>query len=115
MLQNKPTVTHELIQSPDQTSETILESETAWSVKGLLQVAPLRIYAEDRSFVETEAVCDSASSQTWIDEELIQSLGLEGRNTSMSVTGVHGMNSIDCLKVPVEIGPADEISDTIKT
>ena len=52
MLHNKPTVTHGLIQSPDQASETNLANETAWSVKGLLQVAPLRIYAEDGSFVE---------------------------------------------------------------
>ncbi|XP_075255351.1 uncharacterized protein LOC142348070 [Convolutriloba macropyga] len=114
MLHNRQTVTYELIQSPDQTSETNLANETAWSVKGLLQVAPLRIYAEDGIFVETKAVCDTASSQTWIDEDLIQSLRLEGRNTSMSVTGVHGTNSIDCLKVPVKIGPANEVSDTIK-
>ena len=77
MFHNKPTVRHELIQSRDQTSETNLANETAWSVKGLLKVAPLRIYPEDGSFVETKAVCDSASSQTWIDEELIQSLGLK--------------------------------------
>ena len=32
----------------------------------------------------------------------------------MSVTGIHGTNSIDCLKVPVKIGPTDEISDTVK-
>ena len=32
----------------------------------------------------------------------------------MSVTVIHGTNSIDCLKVPVKIGPADEISDTLK-
>ena len=32
----------------------------------------------------------------------------------MSVTGIHGTNSIDCLKVPVKIGPADEISDTVE-
>ena len=74
----------------------------------------MRIYAEYGSFVETKAVCDSASSQTWIDEDLIQSLGLEGRNTSMSVNGFHGTNSMDCLKVPVKIGLADEISDTVK-
>ena len=114
LLHNRQTVTHELIQSPDQTSETNLTNETAWSVKGLLQVALLRIYAEDGSFVETKAVCDTASSQTWIDEDLIQSLRLEGRNTSMSVTGIHGTNSIDCLKVPVKIGPADEVGYTIK-
>ena len=114
MLHNRQTVTHELIQSPDQTSETNLANETAWSVKGLLQVAPLRIYAEDGSFVETKAVCDTASSQTWIDEDLIQPLRLEGRNTSMSMTGIHGTKSIDCLKVPVKVGPADEVSDTIK-
>ena len=110
-------MTHELIQliqSPNQTSETNLANETTWSVKGLLQVAPLRIYAEDGSFDETKAVCDTASSQIWIDKELMQSLGLERRNTSMSVTGIHGTNSIDCLKVPVKIRPADEISDTVK-
>ena len=114
MLHNRQTVTHELIQSPNQTSETNLANETTWSVKGLLQVAPLRIYAEDGSFVETKAVCETASSQNWIDDDLIQSLRLEGRNTSMSVTGIHGKNSIDCLKVPVKIGPVDEISDTVE-
>ena len=114
MLHNRTTVTHELIESPDQTSETNLANETAWSVKGLLQSAPLRIYAEDGSFVETKAVCDTASSETWIDEEVIQFLRLEGRSTSMSVTGIHGTNSIDCLKVPVKIGPAEEISDKVK-
>ena len=114
MLHNRQTVTHKLIQSPDQTSETNPANEPAWSVKGLLQVAPLRIYAEDGSFFETKAVCDTASSQNWIDEDLIQSLRLEGRNTSMSVTGIHGTNSIDCLKVPVKIRPAEIVSDTIK-
>ena len=87
---------------------------TACSVKGLLQIAPLRFYAEDGIFVETKAVCDTASSQTWIDEELIQSLSIEGRNTSMSVTGIPSTNSIANLKVPVKIGPADEIGDTVK-
>ena len=113
---HRQTVTQEVIQSPDEISEINLINETAWSVKGLLQVAPLRIYAEDRGFVETKAVCDTASSsQTWIEEKLIQSLGLERSNTSMSVTtGIHGTNSINCLKVPVKIGPADEISDTAK-
>ena len=62
-LHNRQIVTHELIQSTDQTSETNLANETAWSVKDLLQVAPLRIYSEDGSFVETKAVCDTASSQ----------------------------------------------------
>ena len=62
MLYNRQTGTHELIQSPDQTSENNLAIETAWSVKRLFQVAPLRIYAEDGSFVETKAVCDTASS-----------------------------------------------------
>ena len=114
MLHNRQTVTHELIQSPDQTSETNLANETACSVKGLLQVAPLRIYAEDGSFIETKAVCDAASSQTWIDDDLIQSMRLERSKTSMLVTGIHGTNSIDCLKVPVKIGPANEVSGTIK-
>ena len=88
-------MTNELIQSPDQTSETNLANETDRSVKRLVQVAPLRIYAEDGSFVETKAVCDTASSQNWIDEGLIQSLGLEERNISMPVTGIHETNSID--------------------
>ena len=74
----------------------------------------MRFYAEDGIFVETKAVCDTASSQTWIDEELIQSLGIEGRNTSMSVTGIPRTNSIDNLKVPVKIGPADNFGDTVK-
>ena len=113
MLHNRQTVTHELILAPDQTSETNLANETA-NVKGLLQLAPLRIYAEDGNFVETKALCDTASSQTWIDKELIQSLFIEGRITSMSVNGIHGTISIDTLKVPVKIGPAGEISGTVK-
>ena len=104
VLHNRQTVTNQLIQSPDQTCETNLAKETTRSVEGLLRVAPLRIYAEDGSFVETKAVCNTASPQTWIDEESIQSLCLEERNTSISVTRIHGTNSIDCLKVPVKIG-----------
>ena len=78
MLHNRQTVTQEVIQSPDQISVINLINEAAWSVKGLLQVAPFRIYAEDGNFVETKAVCDTASSsQTWIEEKLMQSLGLE--------------------------------------
>ena len=91
-----------------------LAHETAWSVKGLLQVGPFQICAKHGSFVETKAVCETASSQTWIDKEFIQYLRLEGRNTSISVTGIHGSNSTDCWKVPVKIGPADEISDTVE-
>ena len=107
-------MTHDQIQSPEQTNETSMANQTTWSFKGFLQVAPLRIYAEEGSFVETRAVCDTASFQNWIDEALIKYLRLEGKNTSMSVTGLHGMNSIDCLKVPVKIAAADLISDTVK-
>ena len=114
MLHNGQTVTHELIQSPDQTTKTNPAKETAWSVKGVLQVALVLIYADNGSFVKFKAVCVTASSQNWIDEELIQPLGLEGRNTWRSMAGIQGTNSIDCLKVPVKIGLADEISDTVK-
>ena len=48
MLHNRQTVAHELFQSPDQKSETNLANETAWSVKGLIQIAPLHIYAETK-------------------------------------------------------------------
>ena len=44
----------------------------------------------------------------------MQSLGLEERNNSMSVTGIHCTNSRDCWKLPVKIGLADEISNAVK-
>ena len=113
MLHNRQKVT-QLMQSPDQTSETSLANETALSGKYLLQVAPLRNYAEVGSFVETKAICDTVSSQTWIDEDLIQSIGLEPENTLMSVTGVHETNSIKCLKIQDKVGPAHQISHTLK-
>ena len=40
---------------------------------------------------------------------------VEGRNISISVTGFHGTNSINSLRVTVKIWPFDEISDNVKT
>ena len=95
-------------------SEDNRANVTTLLVKGLLHVALLCIYAEDRNSAETKAVCDTASPKTWKDECMIQFLDLAGRNTPVSLSGIHGTNSIERLKVPVKIRPADEISNTVK-
>ena len=88
-------MTLELIQSPDQTTETNLANKTPFSVKSL-QISPLRIYSENWIFVETKAICDTASSQIFIDEDLIQSLGFEGE-TFFDVSDYASQNEFNRL------------------
>ena len=79
------------------------------SVRGLMQVARVRIFGQDGQFEDTLAACDTGSTQTWIDEDLLNRLHLDGEAISLNVTGIHGTQSTSCQAVQVTIGQANKL------
>ena len=88
-------------------NQTNLANDGSFTVQGLLQIAPVRIYAARDKYFDTFAVCDSASSQTWMDEDLMRSLCIEGTPGTISVSGIHGTSPITCLTTKIQIGPSN--------
>ena len=53
------------------------------------------------------ALCDTSPSQTWVDQELLEKLSLDGQEVRIHVAGVHGDSAIQSKKIEVTFGPAD--------
>ena len=47
------------------------------SVRDLMQVARVKIFGQDGQFEDTLAACDTDSTQTWVDEDILDRLQLE--------------------------------------
>ena len=69
-----------------------------------MQVARVRIFGQDGQFEDTLAACDTGSTQTWVDEDLLDRLQLDGETITLKVTENHGTQSISCQAVQVTIG-----------
>ena len=72
-----------------------------------LQVVPIRVHGNAESHEDTMALCDTGSSQTWFDQELLEKLNLDGEEVTIHVTGIHGTSPIQSKKVEVTLGPAE--------
>ena len=88
-------------------NETNLTNDSSLTVQGLLQIAPVRIYARQDKHFDTFAVCDSAFSQTWIDEGLMRTLAMNGIPATISVPGIHGTSPITCSKTKMNNRPSN--------
>ena len=51
-------------------------------------------------------LCDTDSSHTWVDQELIQKLKLDGEEVTIHVAGIHGNSKIQNKNVEIAFGPA---------
>ena len=81
------------------------------SIRGLMQIARVRIFGDEGKFENTLAVCDTGSTQTWVDEDLLEKLELRGEPVSLNVTGIHGTQITTCRAVQATIGPANCMQD----
>ena len=81
------------------------------SIRGLMQIARVRIFGDEEQFEDTLAVCDTGSTQTWVDEDLLEKLELRGEPVSLNVTGIHGTPITTCRAVQATIGPANCMQD----
>ena len=53
------------------------------------------------------ALCDTGSSQTWVDQELLEKLNLNGEEVTIHVAGIHGTAPVQSKKVEISLGPAE--------
>ena len=73
---------------------------------GFLQLILISIGNEKRS-VETIALCDTGSTVCFLDQTLISLLKLKGKESVMSVAGIHGLSDIKTETVVANIGPSE--------
>ena len=90
-------------------------TSNAESVRGLMQIARVRIFGRHGKFKDTLACCDTGSTQTWVDEDLPQKLDLKGETISLNVTGIHGTQVTSCQAVQATIGPANSMKKRSKS
>ena len=76
---------------------------------GFLQLIPISIGNDKRS-VETIALCDTGSTVSLMDKTLVDLLKLKGKESVMSVAGIHGLSEMKTEIVTARIGPSE--SDT---
>ena len=72
--------------------------------KRLLQVAAVRLFGLNGRVEDTWALCDTGQTQTWIDDTLINKLGVEGQDILLEVSGIHGTRSMKTRSVPIKVG-----------
>ena len=87
-------------------AETNLRTIRKTIVRGALQVVPIRVHGKTGSHEDTMVLCDTGSSQTWVDQELLEKPNLVGEVTII-VAGFHSTSPIESRKVEVTLGPAD--------
>ena len=75
-------------------------------MRGALQVVPIRVHGNARSYEDTMALCDTGSSQTWVDQELLEKLNLDEKEVTIYVAGIHGTSPIQSKIVELTLGPA---------
>ncbi|CAH8665526.1 unnamed protein product [Schistosoma curassoni] len=77
------------------------------SSKVCLGIVPFRLYGP-KGCLETYALLDSGSDTSLVCEELINQLGIKGKETSIRVATVNGTTNCDCLEVNLEVFSLDE-------
>ncbi|CAH8508880.1 unnamed protein product [Schistosoma rodhaini] len=73
-----------------------------------LGIVPVRLYGP-KGCLETYALLDSGSDTSLVCEELINQLGIEGKETSIRVATVNGTTNCECLEVDLEVFSLDEL------
>ena len=81
---------------------------------GVIQLIPVSI-GSDRRCVETIALCDTGSTVSFMDQSLVSLLRLKGKESVMSVAGIHGLSDMKTEVVTANVGPSETktIGDTL--
>ena len=89
---------------PDQNSTSTIANVKIVRQKGLLQVAVVRLFGLNGRVEDTWALCDTGSTQIWVDDNLIDKLGVECQDITLEVSCIHGTRSIKTRSVPIKVG-----------
>ena len=54
------------------------------------------------------ALCDSGSSISFVDQSVVSTLQLQGRQASLSVAGIYGSEDVKTEIVPIAVSAADK-------
>ena len=73
---------------------------------GFLQLIPVSIGNEKRC-VETIALCDTGSTNSFMDQTLVDLLRLKGKESVMSVAGIHGLSDLKTQIVTAKVGSSE--------
>ena len=81
---------------------------------GFLQLIPISIGSEKRC-VETIALCDTGSTVSFMDQNLVPLLRLRGKDSVVSVAGIHGLSDMKTEVVTRNVGASETetIGDTL--
>ena len=73
---------------------------------GFLQLIPISI-GNGKRCVETIALCDTGSTVSFMDQSLVSILKLRGKESVMSIAGIHGSSDIKTEVVTARVGPSE--------
>ena len=73
---------------------------------GFLQLIPISIGNEKRC-VETIALCETGSTVSFMDQTLVDLLRLKGKESVMSVAGIHGLSDLKTQIVTAKVGSSE--------
>ena len=81
---------------------------------GFLQLIPISIGNEKRC-VETIALCDTGSTVSFMDQTLVDLLRLKGKESVMSVAGIHGLSDLrtQIVTAKVESSEAETAGENV--
>ena len=73
---------------------------------GFLQLIPISI-GNEKPCVETIALCDTGSTVSFMDQSLVDLLRLKGKESIMSVAGIHGLSNLKTQIVTARVGSSE--------
>ena len=89
-------------------------SKVSTGNSGFLQFIPISI-SSDKRCVETIALCDTGSTVSFMDQCLVPLLRLKGKESVLSVAGIHSLSDMKTEVVTANVGPSETetIGDTL--
>ena len=76
-------------------------------VPGVLQMVSIRVHGRTGSHEDTMVLCDTGSSQSWVGQELLEKLNLDGEEVTILVAVIHGNSTNQSKEVDVRLGSSD--------
>ena len=73
---------------------------------GFLQLIPISI-GNEKKCVETIALCDTGSTVSFMNQSLVDLLRLKGKESVMSVAGIHGLSDMKTQIVTTKVGSSE--------
>ena len=84
--------------------EANLTTNSKTTVRGTLQIVPIRVHRKTGSHEDTKVFCDTGSSRTWIDQELLETIIPGGGGVTIHVAAFHGAYTFQSMDVMVTLG-----------